>query len=75
MIEVKSHAGNQTFFELGPTELDAAQQALEKGEIYQIWVIRNMEGNLDIDRLPNPMARENRKHFRFEIGRVYYHIE
>ena len=75
MIEVKSHAGNQTFFELGPTELDAAQQALEKGEIYQIWVIRNMDGNLDIDRLPNPMARENRKHFRFEIGRVYYHIE
>jgi hypothetical protein len=75
MIEVKSHTGDQSFFELGSTELDAAQQALETGEIYQIWVIRNLEGNLDIDRLPNPMVRENRKHFRFEVGRVYYKTE
>ena len=75
MIEVKGHTGNQNFFELGSTELDAAQQALEVGEIYQIWVIRNMEGDLDIDRLPNPMVMENRKYFRFEVGRVYYQIE
>ncbi|MCD6297556.1 MAG: DUF3883 domain-containing protein, partial [Deltaproteobacteria bacterium] len=72
MIEVKSHTSDQSFFELGSTELDAAQQAIETGEAYQIWVIRNMEGDLDIDRLPNPMVRENRKHFRFEVGRVYY---
>ena len=72
MIEVKSHTGDQSYFELGSTELDAAQQALETGEAYQIWVIRNMEGDLDIDHLPNPMVMENRKHFRFEVGRVYY---
>jgi len=75
MIEVKSHTGDQSFFELGSTELDAAQQAIETGETYQIWVIRNMEGDLDIDRLPNPMLRENRKHFRFEVGRVYYQTD
>jgi len=75
MIEVKSHTGDQSFFELGSTELDAAQKAMETGEAYQIWVIRNMEGDLDIDRLPNPMVRENRKHFRFEVGRVYYQTE
>ena len=75
MIEVKSHTGDQSYFELGSTELDAAQQALETGETYQIWVIRNMEGDLDIDHLPNPMVRENRKHFRFEVGRVYYQTE
>ena len=75
MIEVKSHTGDQSFFELGSTELDAAQQAIETGETYQIWVIRNMEGDLDIDRLPNPMVRENRKHFRFEVGRVYYQTD
>ena len=75
MIEVKSHTGDQSFFELGSTELDAAQQAIETGETYQIWVIRNLEGDLDIDRLPNPMVRENRKYFRFEIGRVYYKTE
>ncbi len=75
MIEVKSHTGDQSYFELGSTELDAAQQALETAETYQIWVIRNMEGDLDIDRLPNPMVRENRKHFRFEVGRVYYQTE
>jgi len=75
MIELKSHTGDQSYFELGSTELDAAQQALETGEIYQIWVIRNLEGDLEIDRLPNPMLRENRKHFRFEVGRVYYQID
>lgn len=75
MIEVKSHTSDQSFFELGSTELDAAQQAIETGETYQIWVIRNLEGDLDIDRLPNPMVRENRKHFRFEVGRVYYKTE
>jgi len=75
MIEAKSHTGDQNYFELGSTELDAAQQALETGEAYQIWVIRNMEGDLDIDHLSNPMVRENRKHFRFEVGRVYYQIE
>jgi len=72
MIEVKSHTGNQSFFELGSTELDAAQKASETGETYQIWVIRNLAGDLNIDHLPNPMARESRRHFRFEIGRVYY---
>lgn len=75
MIEVKGHTGDQNFFELGSTELDAAQQALDTGEIYQIWVIRNMESGLDIDHLPNPMVMENRKHFRFEVGRVYYQIQ
>jgi len=75
MIEVKSHTGDQSYFELSSTELDASQQALETGQTYQIWVIRNMEGNLDIDHLPNPMVRENRKHFRFEVGRVYYQTE
>jgi hypothetical protein len=75
MIEVKSHTGDQSFFELGSSELDAAQRALETGEIYQVWVIRNLEGNLDIDHIPNPMDRENRKHFRFEVGRVYYKTE
>ena len=75
MIEVKSHTGDQSYFDLGSTELDAAQQALETRETYQIWVIRNLEGNLDIDHLPNPMVRENRKHFRFEVGRVYYQTE
>lgn len=74
MIEVKGHTGDQNFFELGSTELDAAQEALDTGVVYQIWVIRNMEGTLDIDRLSNPMAMENRKHFRFEVGRVYYQI-
>ncbi len=72
MIEVKSHTGDQSFFELGSSELDAAQRALETDEIYQVWVIRNIDGNLDIDHLPNPMHRENRKHFRFEVGRIYY---
>jgi hypothetical protein len=72
MIEVKSHTGDQSYFDLGSTELDAAQEALERKEIYQIWVIRNLEGELDIDHLPNPMSREHRKHFRFEVGRVYY---
>ena len=66
---------DQSFFELGSTELDAAQQALETGENYQIWVVRNLKDNLDIDHLPNPMVRENRKHFRFEVGRVYYQTE
>jgi len=75
MIEVKSHTSDQSYFELGSTELDAAQQALETGEAYQIWVIRSMEGDLDIDHLPNPMDRENRKYFRFEVGRVYYQIK
>ena len=75
MIEVKSHTGDQSFFELGSTELDAAQQSMETGETYQIWVIRNLAGDLDLDRLPNPMVRENKKHFRFEIGRVYYKTE
>ena len=72
MIEVKSHTGDQSYFDLGSTELDAAQVALETGETYQIWVIRKLEGDLDIDHLPNPMIRENRKHFRFEVGRIYY---
>lgn len=75
MIEVKSHSGDQSYFDLGSTELEAAQEALETGETYQIWVVRNMEGDLDIDHLPNPMIRENRKHFRFEVGRVYYQAE
>jgi hypothetical protein len=75
MIEVKSHTGDQSYFELGSTQLDAAQRVLETGETYQIWVIRNMEGDLEIDHLPNPMVRENRKHFRFEVGRVYYQTE
>lgn len=75
MIEVKSHTGDLSYFELGSTELDAAQQALETGEAYLIWVIRNMEGDLDIDHLSNPMVMENRKHFRFEVGRVYYQTE
>ncbi len=75
MIEVKSHTSDQSYFDLGSTELDAAQEALERKETYQIWVIRNLEGELDIDNLPNPMSREHRKHFRFEVGRVYYQAE
>ena len=72
LIEVKSHTGDQSYFELGSSELDAAQEALETGDIYQVWVIRNLEGGMDIDHVPNPMHKENRKHFRFEVGRVYY---
>ena len=75
MIEVKSHSGDQSYFDLGSTELDAAQEALETREAYQIWVIRNLEGDLDIDHLPNPMIRENGKDYRFEVGRVYYQTE
>jgi len=74
-IEIKSHTGDQSYFELGSSELGAAQEALDSGDIYQVWVVRNLEGGLDIDHLPNPMARENRKHFRFEVGRVYYQTE
>jgi len=72
LLEVKSHIGDQSYFELGPSEFDAAQEALKTGEVYQIWVIRNMDGSPEIDHLPNPMHKENRKHFRFEVGRVYY---
>jgi hypothetical protein len=75
LIEVKSHIGDQSYFELGSSQLDAAQKALETGDIYQIWVIRNLEGSLDIDHIPNPMDKENRKRFRFEVGRVYYQKE
>jgi hypothetical protein len=75
LIEVKSHTGDQSYFELGSSELNAAQEALDTGDIYQIWVVRNLEGSLDIDHIPNPMDRENRKHFRFEVGRVYYQAE
>jgi hypothetical protein len=72
LIEVKSHTGDQTYFDLGSTELDAAQRALDTDDIYQIWVLRNLEGNMEIDRIPNPMDKKNRKHFRFEVGRIYY---
>ncbi|MFH1672840.1 MAG: DUF3883 domain-containing protein [Pseudomonadota bacterium] len=72
LIEVKSHTGDQSYFDLGSSELDAAQEALETGDIYLVWVVRNLEGGVDIDHLPNPMHKENRKHFRFEVGRVYY---
>ncbi|MBU4583114.1 MAG: DUF3883 domain-containing protein [Proteobacteria bacterium] len=75
LIEVKSHIGDQNYFDLGSTELDAAQEALETGTFYQVWVVRNLEGTVDIDHIPNPMTKENRKHFRFEIGRVYYKKE
>ena len=75
LIEVKSHAGDQTYFELGSSELNAAQEALDTGDTYQLWVVRNLEGSLDIDHLPNPMEKDNRKHFRFEVGRVYYQTE
>lgn len=75
LIEVKSHIGDKSYFDLGSTELDAAQEALENETIYQVWVVRNLDGVLDIDHIPNPMAKENRKHFRFEIGRVYYKRE
>jgi hypothetical protein len=75
LIEVKSHAGDQTYFELGSSEHNAAQEALDTGDTYQLWVVRNLEGSLDIDHLPNPMEKDNRKHFRFEVGRVYYQTE
>lgn len=75
LIEVKSHTGDQSYFELGSSELNAAQEALDTGDIYQIWVVRNLEGNLEIDHILNPMEKENRKHFRFEVGRVYYQTE
>jgi hypothetical protein len=75
LIEVKSHTGDQTYFELGSSELDAAQESLHSGNTYQIWVVRNLEGSMQIDHIPNPMEKANRKHFRFEVGRVYYQTE
>jgi len=43
--------------------------------IQQHLYVRNLEGGPDIDHLPNPMHKENRKHFRFEVGRIYYQAE
>ncbi len=75
LVEVKCHAGDQNYFDLGSSELNAAHEALDTGDVYQIWVFRNLESKLDIDHIPNPMEKENRKHFRFEVGRVYYQTE
>ena len=75
LIEVKSHTGDQAYFELGSSELDAAQGAIESGDVYRIWVVRNLEADMEIDHIPNPMDKANRKHFRFEVGRVYYQTE
>jgi len=75
LIEIKSHTGDQSFFELGTTQLNAAQEALSSEKVFRIWVVRNIDGVMEIDRLPNPMDRKNSKHFRFEIGRVYYNPE
>lgn len=75
LIEVKSHTGNQTFFDIGSSEIDAAQRTLETGEIYEVWVVRNLDGNIKIDHIPNPFDREKRKHFSFDVGRVHYSAE
>lgn len=75
LIEVKTHKGDQPYFELGSSEVIAAQDAIRTGEVYQVWVIRNLQSSIEIDRIPNPMAFENRRHLRLEVGRVYYRTQ
>ncbi len=70
LIEVKTHTRDQIYFDFGSSELHAAQEALESGDDYQVWVLRNLEDEIEIDRVPNPMDR--RLKYRLDIGRVYY---
>ena len=70
LIEVKTHTRDQIYFDFGSSELHAAQEALESGDDYQVWVLRNLEDEIEIDRVPNPMDR--RQKYRLDIGRVYY---
>ena len=75
-VEVKATSGDDTQFDLGSTEIDAAARlARKRGWRWRILRIRSaLSERPEFDWLPNPFEKGLRKHFRLDRGgmRVSY---
>ena len=69
-VEVKATSGDDTQFDLGSTEIDAATSlARKRGWRWRILRVRNaLSERPDFDWLPNPFEESFRKHFRLHRG-------
>ena len=72
-MEVKATSGDDTQFDLGSTEINAATRlARKRGWRWRILRVRNaLSERPEFDWLPNPFEEGFRKHFRLHRGGMH----